>query len=112
MERLQAYKARLIVFPRKAGKPKKGDSSVRKISILQLFFLSKRIPQAEELTATTTRAAISLPEAYPAEAPRKITAEEKEFKAFRTLRVARANQRHDGARKARVAKVRNRSALH
>jgi large subunit ribosomal protein L13e len=29
VERLQAYKARLIVFPRKAGKPKKGDSSVR-----------------------------------------------------------------------------------
>lgn len=28
VERLQAYKARLIVFPRKAGKPKKGDSSV------------------------------------------------------------------------------------
>lgn len=70
------------------------------------------MPQAEELKATTTRAAISLPEAYPAEAPRKITSEEKEFKAFRTLRVARANQRHDGARKARVAKVRNRSALY
>lgn len=29
VERLQAYKSRLIVFPRKAGKPKKGDSSVR-----------------------------------------------------------------------------------
>lgn len=41
----------------------------------------------------------------PAEAPRKITAAEKEFKAFRTLRVARANQRHEGVRKARAAKV-------
>jgi hypothetical protein len=29
VERLKTYKARLIVFPRKAGKPKKGDSSVR-----------------------------------------------------------------------------------
>ena len=29
VERLQAYKARLIVFPRKAKKPKKGDSTVR-----------------------------------------------------------------------------------
>jgi large subunit ribosomal protein L13e len=28
VERLKTYKARLIVFPRKAGKPKKGDSSV------------------------------------------------------------------------------------
>jgi large subunit ribosomal protein L13e len=86
VERLQAYKARLIVFPRKAGKPKKGDSS------------------AEDLKATTTRAPISLPEAYPAEAPRKITAEEKEFNAYRTLRDARANQRHEGARKVRAAK--------
>jgi len=86
VERLQAYKARLIVFPRKASKPKKGDSS------------------AEDLKAATTRAAISLPDAYPAEAPRKITSEEREFQAFRTLRIARANQRHEGARKARAAK--------
>jgi len=43
--------------------------------------------------------------AQPAEAPRKITAAEKEFKAFRTLRIARANQRHEGVRKARAAKV-------
>lgn len=28
VERLKGYKTRLIVFPRKAGKPKKGDSSV------------------------------------------------------------------------------------
>jgi large subunit ribosomal protein L13e len=28
VERLKAYKQRLIVFPRKAGKPKKGDSTV------------------------------------------------------------------------------------
>jgi large subunit ribosomal protein L13e len=28
VERLKAYKERLVVFPRKAGKPKKGDSSV------------------------------------------------------------------------------------
>ncbi|PPQ87039.1 hypothetical protein CVT25_000016 [Psilocybe cyanescens] len=87
VERLQAYKARLIVFPRKAGKPKQGDSS------------------AEDLKATTTRAPIALPALTPAEAPRKITAKEKEFQAFRTLRVARANQRHEGARKTRAAKA-------
>ncbi|KAH9487002.1 60S ribosomal protein L13 [Psilocybe cubensis] len=86
VERLQAYKARLIVFPRKAGKPKKGDSS------------------AEDLKAATTRAPIALPPSVALEAPRKITAEEKEFQAFRTLRIARANQRHEGARKARAAK--------
>ncbi|KAF8213114.1 ribosomal protein L13e-domain-containing protein [Mycena galopus ATCC 62051] len=86
VERLLAYKSKLIVFPRKAGKPKKGDST------------------GDDLTAATTRAAIPLPDAYPAEAPRKITAEEREFKAFRALRTARANARHEGARKARQAK--------
>ena len=33
VERLKAYKARLIVFPRNAKKPKKGDSTVRKTCI-------------------------------------------------------------------------------
>ncbi|RDB28971.1 60S ribosomal protein L13-1 [Hypsizygus marmoreus] len=86
VERLKAYKARLIVFPRKAGKPKTGDSS------------------ADDLKAATTRAAVPLPIVASAEAPRKITAEEREFEAFRTLRTARASQRHEGARKARAQK--------
>ncbi|KAK0506358.1 60S ribosomal protein L13 [Armillaria luteobubalina] len=86
VERLKAYKTKLVVFPRKAGKPKKGDSS------------------ADDLKAATTRAAFPLPDSFPAEAPRKITEEERSFEAFRTLRIARANARHEGARKARVAK--------
>ncbi|KAF4605151.1 60S ribosomal protein L13 [Pleurotus pulmonarius] len=86
VERLKAYKARLIVFPRKAGKPKKGDSS------------------PEDLTAETTRAPLPLPTAYPAESPRKITEEEREFDAYKTLRHARANKRYEGARKLRAAK--------
>jgi len=86
VDRLQAYKARLIVFPRKAGKAKKGDSS------------------AEDLKAATTRATIALPDLYPAEAPRAITDAEHDLKAYRTLRMARANQRHEGVRRARAAK--------
>jgi large subunit ribosomal protein L13e len=35
IERLKAYKERLVVFPRKAGKPKKGDSSVRCVIFLE-----------------------------------------------------------------------------
>ena len=86
VERLKAYKARLIVFPRKAGKPKKGDSA------------------AEDLKAETTRAPIALPAAFVHEAPRAITAEERDFKAYRALRDARADQRHAGARKIRQQK--------
>jgi len=86
VERLKAYKGRLIVFPRKDTKPKKGDST------------------GDALNAETTRDTLPLPEAIPHEAPRKITKEEREFKAYRALRDARANQRHAGARKMREAK--------
>ena len=45
VERLKAYKARLIVFPRNAKKPKQGDSTVRTSCVdsfgrgFMLFFL-------------------------------------------------------------------------
>ncbi|EAU93165.1 ribosomal protein large subunit 13 [Coprinopsis cinerea okayama7 len=86
VERLQEYKSRLIIFPRKAGKPKKGDST------------------GDDLKAATTRAPLPLPTGVAPEAPRKITDEERAFKAYRTLRDAQAWQRHEGARKVRAAK--------
>ena len=39
VERLKAYKARLIVFPRNAKKPKKGDSTVRNVFLCSLTSL-------------------------------------------------------------------------
>ncbi|CDO71651.1 hypothetical protein BN946_scf184911.g122 [Trametes cinnabarina] len=86
VERLKAYKARLIVFPRNAKKPKKGDST------------------GEELSAPITRATLPIPSPFVREEPRKITDEEREFNAYRTLRDQRAIQRHEGARKVREAK--------
>ncbi|KAI0639501.1 60S ribosomal protein L13 [Trametes polyzona] len=86
VERLKAYKARLIVFPRNSKKPKKGDST------------------GDDLTAPTTRAPLPLPSAFVREEPRKITQEERDFQAYRTLRNERAAARHEGARKVREAK--------
>jgi len=86
VERLIAYKDRLIVFPRKAGKPKKGDST------------------GDALTAETGRTNLALPDPYVHEAPRKITEEERSFEAYRALRNARADARHEGKRKARAQK--------
>ncbi|KZT06017.1 60S ribosomal protein L13 [Laetiporus sulphureus 93-53] len=86
VERLKVYKARLIVFPRKAKKPKKGDST------------------GEELSAPTTRGHLPLPDPFVLEAPRKITEEEREFQAYRTLRNERAFARYEGRRKVREAK--------
>jgi large subunit ribosomal protein L13e len=86
VERLKAYKAKLIVFPRNAKKPKKGDST------------------GADLQAETTRTHLPLPAPYVHEAPRKITDNERSFEAFKTLRVARADARYEGARKIRAAK--------
>jgi hypothetical protein len=61
--------------------------------------------QGDDLTATTTRVSAPLPTLYQAEAPRKITNEEKEFKAFQTLRQQRGIARNEGARKVKAAKV-------
>ncbi|KAI0307874.1 ribosomal protein L13e [Multifurca ochricompacta] len=89
VERLKTYKERLIVFPRKTGKPKKGDSS------------------SEELKAPTIRPLpllLPLPPSSIPEGPRKITEEERSFNAYKTLRNSRAEARYEGARKIRAAK--------
>ena len=86
VERLNAYKSKLVVFPRTASKPKKGDST------------------GNDLSANFTRIPLPLPAGTTPEAPRKITSEERNFEAYATLRTAWANQKHEGARKARAAK--------
>jgi len=86
VERLKAYKAKLIVFPRKTNKPKKGDST------------------GDDLEAPTTRINLALPPLLAAEAPRKITEEERSFEAAKTLRDAKFRARHEGQRKLRAAK--------
>jgi len=86
VERLKAYKERLVVFPRKASKPKRGDSS------------------PGDLTAPTTRQTLPLPAAFVHEGPRRITQDEREFNAYKTLRNNRAEARFEGARKIRAAK--------
>ena len=86
-DRLKAYKERLVVLPRrnKNNKDKKTD-----LSALE--------------TIRVTDAAFPIPAGTTQEAPRAITAEEKKTDAFRTLRMARANHRSEGARKSRQAK--------
>ena len=100
VDRLKEYKTRLVVFPKKAGKPKAGDSTAS-FCFVQTWTLTNQ--QGDNLTAHITRSALPLPTSYEAEAPRSITSEEKEFNAFRTLRIARADQRNSGKRAARAA---------
>ncbi|XP_063480461.1 large ribosomal subunit protein eL13-like [Symphalangus syndactylus] len=87
VQRLKDYRSKLILFPRKTSAPKKGDSS-----------------QAEELKLATqlTGPVMPIRNVYKREKARVITEEEKNFKAFASLRMARANAGLFGIRAKRA----------
>ncbi|GAA6048220.1 hypothetical protein NBRC10513_003816 [Rhodotorula toruloides] len=91
VERLEAYKARLVVFPKKAGKVKKGDTEGA----------DKSTPAVK-----SAQAAFPIPAGMTAEQPRSITSEEKEFNAYAALRKARSDARLVGVRAERERKKR------
>ncbi|KAG1249567.1 hypothetical protein G6F68_013252 [Rhizopus microsporus] len=86
VQRLKAYKAKLIVFPRKAASPKKGDSEAAEVASA-VQFRGALFP-VEQVAA--------VPEA------RAITAEEKKGNAYMKLRYARSAARTLGAREKRA----------
>merc|ERR1712117_925627 len=76
VQRLKEYRSKLILFPKKASKPAKGDAT------------------EEEMKMATQQRGFVMP-IRPLDKPekaRKITEEDKKFSAFTTLRVARANK--------------------
>eukprot|EP00164_Ancoracysta_twista_P000327 GFYU01000453.1.p1 GENE.GFYU01000453.1~~GFYU01000453.1.p1 ORF type:complete len:207 (-),score=82.25 GFYU01000453.1:90-710(-) len=86
VQRLSLYKSKLVVFPKKANKPKSGDSTAAE-------------------TATATQLVGDIIPVRPRtvrEKARKITADEKKQSVFYNLRTARANARLAGIRKKRA----------
>lgn len=87
VNRLKAYKSNLVIFPRRANKPKAGDAS------------------AEELKATEQLKGKLMPivASKPALEKIAITDAMKAEKAYATLRLERMNARMEGIRKKRAA---------
>ncbi|EPS71909.1 hypothetical protein M569_02849 [Genlisea aurea] len=89
VQRLKTYKAKLVVFPRRARKFKAGDST------------------AEELASATQVSGPVLP--IVGEKPNvelvKVTEELKSFRAYDKLRVERMNKRHAGKRAKKAAEA-------
>lgn len=81
--RLKNYRAKLILFPKRAGKPMKGDSTEEELKMAQ---------QLEGVVMPVKRSVLSV------EAPRAVTQEEKDFRAYNALRFARHSKRVAGAR--------------
>ena len=80
----------MILFPRKAGVPKKGDATAEEVKEAQQIV--KLSESAFKINPIPTFGVVG---------ERKIEASEKEQNAFRTLRVARADKRNAGKREKR-----------
>jgi len=88
-QRLKEYKAKLIVFPRKRGKPKAGDAAAAELE------------KAEQLKGPL----VPMPKVAKEQPPMAITQAMKDFEAYHTIRMARADFRLFGTRqKNRLAK--------
>ncbi|XP_042014922.1 60S ribosomal protein L13-1-like [Salvia splendens] len=89
VQRLKTFKAKLVVFPRRARKVKAGDSS------------------PEELATATQVTGPFLPivSEKPAIELVKVTEHMKSFKAYDKLRLERTNARHVGVRAKRAAEA-------
>jgi len=86
VQRLKKYKANLILFPRKPGKPKAGDAS------------AEEIKNAEQQTGTI----FPITKRTPSTSAMAVSDADRQASAFVTLRRLRADQRLVGIRKKRA----------
>lgn len=91
--RLNTYKTKLIVFPRRENKPKKGE--INDATAEQL----KSATAAHQVTGHT----LPIAKAVHAVEFAKITDADRESKVFRTLRTVRTNTRYKGRREKKAA---------
>uniref|UniRef100_A0A7N0UAD5 60S ribosomal protein L13 n=1 Tax=Kalanchoe fedtschenkoi TaxID=63787 RepID=A0A7N0UAD5_KALFE len=89
VQRLKTYKAKLVIFPRKARKTKVGDSTPEELATATQV-------QGEYLPIAREKPTVDLV---------KVTGEMKAFKAYDKLRLERTNKRHLGARQKRAAEA-------
>jgi large subunit ribosomal protein L13e len=86
VQRLKEYRSRLIVFPKKLNKPKKGDSS----------------PEELKLAAQLRGTILPAKQQFHREKARPVTEELKKFEVYRHLRRIRADQRLKGKREKKA----------
>jgi len=87
--RLQEYRSKLIIFPRKTGQVKKGDSSKEETSAAQATY---RVSSVFPIDPVPVKPITE----------RTIDAAEKDADRFKQLRTARSDARNAGARLKRV----------
>ena len=92
-QRLESYKSKLILFPRRADKPKKGDINDA---------TADKLKSAETTKQNTHKHVLEKPARKLREASQKITKEQKDLRVFRKLRQLQVNQKYKGKREKRA----------
>ena len=90
VQRLESYKSKLILFPRRADKPKKGciaDSTGDKL---------------KNVSQNTTRHVLDKPQRKVRQTPQKITKELTSVKIYRKLRQLKVNAKYLGRREKKA----------
>ncbi|RVD87585.1 60S ribosomal protein eL13 [Arthrobotrys flagrans] len=90
VERLKEYKDKLILFPRRVGRPKKGDAT------------KEDVAAARSAKVQATSALFPITAVDKTIKERSITSEEKDTSAYRKLRLARSDAKYVGAREKRA----------
>jgi large subunit ribosomal protein L13e len=94
VNRLKAYLEKLVLLPKRTGKPCKGNHGV--------LSDATEVPQ---LVQNLSRSVVGRPEVKLREKPVVITKEMKDFKPYRQLRQERTNQKWHGKRALRVVEA-------
>ncbi|KAK6539827.1 60S ribosomal protein L13 [Orbilia ellipsospora] len=90
VQRLKEYHEKLILFPRRIGRPKTGDAS------------KEDVAAARDAKSKPTTILFPIVPVDKSIQERAITSEEKEGSAYRTLRLARSNAKYVGIRAKRA----------
>jgi len=94
VQRLEKYRSNLVLFPRRADKPKKGpiaDSTADKLAATVSQDISKHV--------------FAKPSFKVRQAPQKITKEQKDAKIFRKIRQLSVNAKYQGRREKKAKEV-------
>ncbi len=93
MKRLESYKSKLILFPRRADKPKKGDIHDS---------TADKLKSAEAEKQNIAKHLLDKPKNKVRQVPQKITKELRDVKVYKKLRQLQVNARYIGKRQKRA----------
>lgn len=101
VQRLENYKSKLILFPRRADKPKKGDIADS---------TADKLKSAEAGKQNVTKHVLEKPAAKKRVAATKITQEMRDARVFKRLRQLQVNKRYLGKREKRAKEAAEKEA--